>query len=427
MYRNILILLCFPILLHAQDRREMSALFDSLRTNPHIRSDEILMERALLGKSLANSKLFPKLDAFGTYDYANTPSGMLPIAPNDLFVMIKDQSIAQPFSQHIFRAGAAISMPVFVKSIYTMAAKAKMMYQSAEIKWEIDLLKNEAVIVSSNANLQYMDALEQALDKKRASLETVKELVNMKVNNGRAPESALLKISNGINEIDLMRNEVDLNREKAIAAIFTLTGVRVEKSILMEQTGTYADGEFRILAPLQKKIEATELGIRAEKEKLYPALLLHGNYNHSYAMSYNNNLAVNEDYATVGLVLKIPLFEKSQYVKIKQSKLDVLDLQNELDKMRMDFAAQAQQLENSLTLLDASIKLYERSVKDKEELLRIAKVAYGTDRMTIEDYLKYEDDLLLEKSKLYKVQAQKWQTLMKLAVIYGNKIEEIVK
>ena len=93
----------------------------------------------------------------------------------------------------------------------------------------------------------------------------------------------------------------------------------------------------------------------------------------------------------------------------------------------MDFAAQAQQLENSLTLLDASIKLYESSVKDKEELLRIAKVAYGTDRMTIEDYLKYEDDLLLEKSKLYKVQAQKWQTLMKLAVIYGNKIEEIVK
>ena len=427
MYRSILILLCFPILLHAQDGREMSALFDSLRTNPHIRSDEILMEHALLGKSMANSKLFPKLDAFGTYDYANSPSGMLPIAPNDLFVMIKDQNIAQPFSQNIFRAGAAISMPVFVKSIYTMAAKAKMMYLSAEIKWEIDLLKNEAVIVSSNANLQYMDALEQALDKKRASLETVRELVNMKVNNGRAPESALLKISNGINEIDLMRNEVALNREKAIAAIYTLTGVRLEKPIPMEQTGTYADGEFRVLAPLQKKIEAIELGVRAEKEKLYPALLLHGNYNHSYAMSYNNSLAVNEDYATVGLVLKIPLFEKSQYVKIKQSKLDVLDLQNEMDKMRMDFAAQAQQLENSLTLLDASIKLYESSVKDKEELLRIAKVAYGTDRMTIEDYLKYEDDLLLEKSKLYKVQAQKWQTLMKLAVIYGNKIEEIVK
>jgi len=47
--------------------------------------------------------------------------------------------------------------------------------------------------------------------------------------------------------------------------------------------------------------------------------------------------------------------------------------------------------------------------------------------MSIEDYLKYEDDLLLEKSNLYNTQAQKWSTLMKLAVIYGNNIEEIVK
>jgi hypothetical protein len=45
----------------------------------------------------------------------------------------------------------------------------------------------------------------------------------------------------------------------------------------------------------------------------------------------------------------------------------------------------------------------------------------------MEDYLKYEDDLILEQSKLFKAQAQKWQTLMKLNVIYGNNIEEVVK
>ena len=427
MFRNLIIILFFPIVLHAQDGQNLGTLFDSLKTNPQIRSDEILMERALLGKSMANSKLFPKLDAFGTYNYASSPTGMLPIAPNDLFVMIKDQSIAQPFSQNIFRVGAAISMPVFVKSIFTMANKAKIMYSSAEAKWQIDLLKNEAVIVSSNANLQYMDALDQALEKKRTSLETVENLVNLKVNNGRSPESALLKIKSNINQIDLMRNNIAMNHEKAIAAIYTLTGLRVEQAVSMQQTGSYSNGNFKVLEPLQKKIEATQMGVRAEKEKLYPALVLHGNYNHSYAKSYNNSTAVNENYATVGLTLKIPIFEKEQYVKIKQSKLDVLDLQNEMEKMRMDFSAQAQQLEVSLNLLEKSVELYKKSIVDKEELLEVAKVAYGSDRMTIEDYLKYEDDLLLEKSKLYKVQAQKWQTLMKLAVIYGNKIEDIVK
>ena len=91
--------------------------------------------------------------------------------------------------------------------------------------------------------------------------------------------------------------------------------------------------------------------------------------------------------------------------------------------MRIEFTSQAQQLENSLNLLNTSIDLYKNSIEDKAKLLEIAKVAFSTDRMSIEDYLKYEDDLILEKSKLYKTQANKWQMLMKLAVIYGNNIE----
>ncbi|MDD5185764.1 MAG: hypothetical protein PHS84_10945, partial [Paludibacter sp.] len=88
---------------------------------------------------------------------------------------------------------------------------------------------------------------------------------------------------------------------------------------------------------------------------------------------------------------------------------------------------QATQLQNSLVMLDSSIELYTNSVKDKQQLLDIAKVSYQSDRLSMEDYLKYEDDVVLEQSKLYKAQAQKWQTLMKLNVIYGNNIEEIVK
>jgi len=74
-----------------------------------------------------------------------------------------------------------------------------------------------------------------------------------------------------------------------------------------------------------------------------------------------------------------------------------------------------------------SEELYQQNIQDKEEILKISKASYQSARISIEDYLKYEDDLVLEKSKLYKAQASKWQTLMKLAVIYGNNIENIVK
>jgi len=425
--RILIILSLLPTLVMAQRVGSMQVLFDSLKVNPQYKSNEIILEKAMLNKSLANSMLFPKIDAFCKYDYANAPVGMMPIAPNEMIGMVQDPSIAQPFSQNIFRMGVGFSMPIFVKSIFTMAEKAKMMYQSAEIKADIDLLRNEAIIVSSNANLTYIESLDKALDKKSKSLKTVKEIVEIKVKNGRVPESALLKIKNSINNIDLMRAQIAMSRTKVISSIQTLTGLKLDSAVTMIQTNTFTSGELKVLEPMQKKIEATKWGVRAEKEKLYPSLVLNGNYSYSYANSYNNATGVNTDFATVGLTLMVPIFKKDQYTKMKFEKINVVEQINELDRMRMEFTAQALQLENSLEIIIKSEALYNQSILDKEELLNIAKVGYKSERMSIEDYLKYEDDLLLEKSNLYKIQAQKWETLMKLAVIYGNNIEEIVK
>ncbi len=102
-------------------------------------------------------------------------------------------------------------------------------------------------------------------------------------------------------------------------------------------------------------------------------------------------------------------------------------LQNDLAQKELELTSQANQLQLSLTIIKNQITLYKQSIKDKEGLLKISETAYKSGRMTIEDYLKYEDDLVLEKSKLYKAEADKWQTLMKLSVIYGNNIEDIVK
>jgi outer membrane protein TolC len=427
MIKKLLIILFFPVMVQAQGTHTLNELFDSLKTHPQTIADQLDMEKALVGKRMATSNLYPNLSAFGTYDYANTPTGMLPIAPNDLLAMVKDQTVPQPFSQNIFRVGASISMPVFMKSIYTMAAKAKMMYTSAEDKMYINLLKNEAMIVSLNANLQYMEKLEQALNKKRESLLKTKEIINIKVNNNRAPKSALLKINNGLNEIDLMLNNIAVKRNNAVTMIQKLTGIILDKPVEMTQTGTYQDGDLKALDPLRKKVEADRLGVKAEKEKLWPALVLHGNYNHSMANAYNNGLRINEDFGTIGLVLKIPIFTMKQYASIKKSNLMVKESENKLAEMQLDLSSQANQLQNNLKIVENQISLYQNSLKDKESLLTIAKVAYQNDRMTIEDYLKYEDDVVMEKSRLNKSIADKWQTLMKLAVIYGNNIEQIVK
>ena len=423
----ILTILLIPILAFGQTVSTLGELFDSLKTHPVLKADSLLMEKADAGEGMAWGQLFPKINLFGKYDISTNPTGMRPLTLNEMFPMIKNQTIPQPFSDNILRGGATISMPIFVKSIFTMASKAKMMYKSAESKRYIDQLKNEAIISSANANLLYLDNLKIALEKKKESLEKTKELVNIKVNAGRAPESALLKIDNGLNQVEIMKHTIDLNRESAIQMIYSLTGVKLEKGLSMQQVGNFVDGEIKAIEPLKNKLEADRLAYRAEKEKLWPILALNGNYNFSTATAYNNNQKVDEQFGTIGITLMVPLFRMDEYKKISKSSVEYEMSKNEFERMNLELKSQSEQLKISLPLVESIVELSEKSVNDKDELLKIAKVSYDSGRMSIEDYLKYEDDLLLEKSKLYKSESQKWQILMKLAVIYGNNIEEIVR
>lgn len=425
---TVLILFFFaPITIQAQEVNNIQDLFTALKSNPQTKSDSLAFEKAKTGKQLALSNLLPTITTFGTYENYSTPAGMLPITPNESSYLVQHQEMPQPFSDQIFRTGLSISMPVFIKSIYTTANKAKHLQKSAQAKQHINLLQNEAIIVSSNANLLYIDALTKALESKKLSLLKTKEIVDVKVNNGRASESNLLIIQNAINQVDATINDIAINREAALASIKTLTGIRLNTPVEMIETTSLDTSSIKSLEPIEQKVLADKLGLRAEKEKLLPSILFKGNYNHSFANAYNNNMAIDRNYTEFGLVVSFPIFNKNQYSQIKKSKIEYNETQNEYDKMKLALESQADQFQKSLQLLYKSEKLYQQNVEDKEAILAIEKVSYQSGRITIEDYLKYEDDLVLEKSKHYKAQAEKWQTLVKLAVIYGNNIENLVK
>lgn len=424
---GISLLFLTPFMMSAQEVQSVHDLFIALKSHPQTTGDAIAFEKATTGKQLAFSNLFPTITAYSSFDNYSDPSSMLPVTPNGASYLVQHQEIPQPFSEQIFRASVNISMPVFVKSIYTTANKAKHLQKSAQAKQQINLLQNEAIIVSSNANLTYLDALTKALERKKQSLLKTKEIIEVKVKNGRASGSNLLIINNGIHQVEATKNEIAINREQAISAIESLTGIRVNTPIQMLETNTIDNSIMRSLEPIQQKILADKLAYRAEKEKLLPSLVLRGSYTYSSGDAYNNNLFVDTDFSTIGLVIRMPIFNKNQLTQIKKSKLNYNATLNEFEKLELSLKSQALQLENSLQLLYKSEKLYLQNIQDKEEILHISKTSYQSGRISIEDYLKYEDDLVLEKSKLYKAQAEKWQTLMKLAVIYGNNIENLVK
>lgn len=422
-----LCILLLPFFAKTQTNNNLQYLFTQLKQQPISKSDDLKIEQAKAAKKIINSQFYPDIDAIGKYDYASIPTSMYPLPPNELLPMVQNQSIPQPFSKNIYRLGAAIAMPIFVKSIYTLSSQAKIGIEAAVDQQYLNLIKNEAIIVSSNANLIYLQQLDSALSSKRNSLLITKSVVVVKVNNGRAPETVLTNINNAINELDILKNDLHIQKEEITATIANLTGVSITEAIPMQQIDNIKEGEIKSLLPLQKKVTAAQLSLQSEKDKLLPSIYLLGNYTNNFANAYNNNKSINTSYTTMGLLLKFPLFNKSQWAKINQSKINVESTNNELSIATQSLQTQAQQLLNTLQLLQHAVQLYQNSIKEKETLLQTAKVSFSIDQMTIEDYLKYEDDVVFEKTKLYKTQAQIWQTLMKLAVIYGNDIQTIVK
>jgi len=422
--KKIILSLAVPFVMYAQSLPE---LFDALKHHSQTKSDEISVQKSEVQQKLVYANLYPKINLFGSYDNYSSPTNVKPIAPYRIKPMLANPSIAQPYSYNVSRAGANFSMPIFVKSLYTTADKAKAMQKSAKAKKHINLLKNEALIVGTNANYIYLNSLLDALHVKEESLQETKKTTQIKVDNGRAPASALYKIDDALNQVAIAKNNLELQKKKLISTIQTLTGIVLDKPATIQEIGSYTKGNMGALQPLQEKLRADRLGIKAEKEKLYPTLTAHGSYTFLKADAYNNGKNVNERYGNVGIMLNIPLLAMDNYASIKLAKVELHSGEIALKKLSDELQSQAKMFEDSLPLLQNSLKLYAHSVTDKKKLLAIAKVNYNSGRLSTEEYLRYEDDVVFEEANLYKTEATRWQTLMQLAVIYANNIEEMVK
>ena len=426
MLKNLFIALIFiPLILNAYS---MAELFDALKQNPNTKLDEIGVKRAKIANDKVYATLYPKINLFAKYNHYSEPTAIVPVPPNTLIKMIQDSSVAQPFGKDVYGIGASFSMPLFVKSIYTLVEQSKMMSKSSKKNKQINLLQNEALLVGTNANLQYLEALKKSLESKLYSLNETYKFVKIKVDSGRGAESELYKIQDALNSVEISLNNIEITKQKAYSSVESLTSIRLDKPVDMEQTATYKEGDFQVLEPLKLKSLALSYGVKAQKEKLYwPSLSADGRYNRSNTDAYNNGKSITEDYSQVGVTLSIPLFNMDNYLGVDEAKIEAMKVKTQLEKESISLKAQTKSLQNSLDLIENSSLLYEKSVKNKEKLLNIAKISFKNGRMSMEEYLRYEDELVAQKAKLYETYMFKWQTLMKLAVIYANDIEEIVR
>ena len=414
--------------LHAATMHE---LFDALKKEPVTKLDAMQADYASLSAKKIRESFYPRVSLFAAYEHYSSPTNLRPISP------VESQKIALaheplPFATTIERVGAQLSMPIFAKELFSLKDLADAMAKSAKTKKRLNLLQNEALLLGSDASWLYLDSLEKAMYARRRSIQKILEDTRIKVESGRSPGIALDKMEESINALDIAINDIAVKKTAVKSAIEALTGIRMESPAPLKRQSALKDGEIFATEPLKYIVEAKRHEVKSAYAKLYPKVALIAKWSENYgqnAVGAEPGLSddVHRGYGSYTVALSVPLFAKGDYTEIERAKIDLEKERYRLAKTEQELIAKAAELKKSLELYERSKVLAKRSVGHQKSLLKYAKVAFDTGRLSEEEYLRYEKSLLEAQSRVYEADSKYWQTLAQLAVIYGNDLADIVE
>jgi outer membrane protein TolC len=423
-YLTCLLLMLFWALPLQAAEPTITDLLNAAARQPELKAGRLAVQGADAQLKKARAALFPKLTAFGSYEIYNSPTNLRPMPPTEVNVAA-GESI--PFSRRIARYGVSVEMPLFVKELYGLADKVKELKKSSRAQYRIELLTRQAQVVSLDAALAFNAHLNAAIDARLASLRKTRDDIELAVSNGRAAESELLKVETASNDLQKQKNDLARQALVLTSQIEQLTGVRLNRFVGMTLQRPVAEGSFLPQTEQQAKVAAAEKDLQQVRDRHYPSLKLEGFVSENRGEAYNTDRSIGRSYDYIGVKISVPLFDRSLSTAIDQADIQLRRQKEQLAQLRIDLTAEAQSLKGQLKLIGHSAELARTTLSNHRRLLGVAKVAYRNGRITTEDYLRYEAQVLEASAALYQTQVDRWQVISRQAVLFGDELTGVVQ
>lgn len=399
---------------------------DAAHKAPNQRLSDLALNSAQLQSDAATAVLYPKVSLIGNIEHFNAPTSLRPVPPTEIS-RIASSGGGYPFVPTITSVGATVSMPLFVKTLLTNTQKARQNVTSQELKRRISIAERDATLIASNARLGYLENLNVALEAKERSLSSTRESLLVKTRNGRAAQIELTKVDEQINQTRLKVQETKNAIIDSQKTISILTDRTVTHSVPMHLSQEFDDQKYLAVSAKEQEIKVANLTAQAAKESLYPALSMNGSYFHRAGDAYNNGDLISRDYGSIALNLTMPLLDKERLTSIELSRLEAQKANVSLQQTKLESDTAYNALKNQYATLKQSRTLALQSITNYGEMLVTAKVAYTTERMVQEEYLRYEEALFNAKAALYAIDATLWQNIAWRAALSGKDFKEIVQ
>lgn len=403
----------------------ITQLLQAVKKIPETKIDQLAIKEMRINKKEAVYSLYPQISLFANAVHYSDPYNIRPMPPTES-VKIAKSGGGYWFSKNIQRIGFEAQMPIFVKTIYDNKKKISYLLKAVKYKAKINFLQKEAMVVTYASKLNYLFRLKEALIQKKNSITQTKDAIAVGVKVGRIPAFKLLRLEDALNQIDIKVNEINSAIVKTEAEIYKLTLINVNSPIEINYS-KINEGEFFALKPLKEELKASECSISVAKDSFWPKIVLKIEGNRGFGKAYDNgkNLALN--FADAGIYVTWSVFDKKSSAQIQKAKVAALKSSLQIQKTIKDLKASVREIKSTLKDLRKSIALAEKSVELKTQLLQSAKVAFKLNRMTVDEYLQYEDDLAQAKANLANLIATRNALIANLAFIYGDNFERIFK
>ncbi|MFH0782551.1 MAG: TolC family protein [Pseudomonadota bacterium] len=418
----MLLLICITPLSAAE--LNITTLLEAAGKRPDMQSSQLAVETTAIQLEQARAELYPKLSAFGNYERYNSPTNLRPMPPTEVNVAAGD---SLPFSKEIKRYGLKVEMPLFVKGLYTLANKVKQLQQGSKIGHELKLLTRQAEVVSIDASLAYVTDLNAAIAARLESLQKTRDDLQMAVDNGRVPESELLRLDTTINTLQKQQNDLQIQKLTLVNQLKQLTGLEIENFVSLTQQRPVVDGEFLRQKQQQANVAVAEQEVQRTEDQYYPTVKLVGAMTENYGTAYNTDDSINRSYNYLGINISLPLFDRTLSTATDFARMQLHREQQQLAQVRIDVATEADTLHRQLPLLERSQSLALKSFDNSRKVLEIARVAYRNGRITTEEYLRNETEVLDAEAALHQTNRDRWQVICRQAVLFGDDLTGVVQ
>ncbi len=420
------IITCLFLVLAAATARaaDIGEMLAAAVRQPTVAASDIAAREAVLRKEAADSALYPKLNAWSRFESFNSPTNLRPMAPTEVNVPAGE---AIPFSREILRYGLSLEAPVYVGEILALRRKSAILADKAQIAHQGKIAGQEAAVVSANSVLLYLAHLDQAIAARLASLEKTRDDLAVKVNSGRSPGAELFKVENSINDLLVQRNDLAARIVNTRRDLEHLTGLDIDAPAPMRMSGQIKKAPWLAEILAEKDLAAARAEVRRRKLARYPKVALYGTISGNDGYAYNTDEHIFRAYNFAGIKVTLPLYDRGLKSDLAVARAGEEKAAQKLADLEAELAAREKALWKNLEILARSRDLQKKSLANAKRLLAIAKASFDAGRTTTEEYLRYESQVLAARAALLATENETWQTRARLASLYGQALDGIVR